>query len=157
MSSSDAYIVIGAGVIGLTTALELKSQYPASSIKILATHLPGDRSISYTSPWAGANWLSVATDNGRQEEWDLVTYKKLEKLAHHVPHSGVKALPIRAFYDSALENAGILSEETRKIWYESLTGLRMLEDAEVEVNAKGAKFGYECSSFVIDVQIYLPW
>jgi glycine/D-amino acid oxidase-like deaminating enzyme len=157
MSTREEFVILGAGVIGLTTALELSTRYPASNITILAAHLPGDRSISYTSPWAGANWLSVATDNGRQEEWDLVTYKKLEELADHVPESGVRRLPIRAYYDSPIKEAGVLSVETGKIWYESLTGLRILGSEELKVNALGVEFGYECQSFVINVQVYLPW
>lgn len=44
---------------GLTTALELKDRYPNSKLTIVAKFLPGDRSIEYTSPWAGANWVSV--------------------------------------------------------------------------------------------------
>lgn len=157
MSTRETHIIIGSGVIGLTTALELKTRYPASSIKILASHLPGDRDVSYASPWAGANWLSVATDNGRQEGWDRVTYKKFEELADHVKEAGVKRLPIRAFYDSKLEDAGVLSEGTGKIWYEKLAKVRVLSSEEMKVNAPSATFGYEAESFVINVQAYLPW
>ncbi|KAG9547873.1 putative D-amino acid oxidase, partial [Aureobasidium melanogenum] len=78
---SSNYIILGAGVIGLTTALELHSRYPHSTITIIARFLPGDRDATYTSPWAGANWLSVATDNGRQESWDRITYLKFQQLA----------------------------------------------------------------------------
>ena len=34
------YIILGAGVIGLTTALELRSRYPDSTITIIARFLP---------------------------------------------------------------------------------------------------------------------
>ncbi|KAG9595462.1 putative D-amino acid oxidase, partial [Aureobasidium melanogenum] len=78
---SSNYIILGAGVIGLTTALELRSRFPHSTITIIARFLPGDRDATYTSPWAGANWLSVATDNGRQESWDRITYLKFQQLA----------------------------------------------------------------------------
>ncbi|KAH0148834.1 putative D-amino acid oxidase, partial [Aureobasidium melanogenum] len=78
---SSNYIILGAGVIGLTTALELHSHYPHSTITIVARFLPGDRHATYTSPWAGANWLSVATDNGRQESWDSITYLRFQQLA----------------------------------------------------------------------------
>lgn len=150
-------MILGAGVVGLTTALSLSEGYPTSHINILASHLPGDRDITYASPWAGANWLSGATDNGRQESWDRVTYKKFEELADHVKEAGVKRLPIKAFYDSKLEDAGVVSVGTGKIWYAELAGLKMLSEEEVKVYAEGAIFGYECQSFVIDVQVYLPW
>ena len=102
------YVILGAGVVGLTTALELSDRYPTAHITILAKHMPGDTSIDYTSPWAGANWLSVATDNGRQEEWDRITYRKFEELADDVKECGVKRMTIRAFYDSKIEAAGVL-------------------------------------------------
>jgi D-amino-acid oxidase len=60
-SASTTYkhiIILGAGVTGLTTALKLNSD-PASPqyrITIIASHFPGDESIYYTSPKAGADW-----------------------------------------------------------------------------------------------------
>jgi D-amino-acid oxidase len=155
LEMSESYIILGAGVIGLTTALELSTRYPSSSITILAKHLPGDQTIDYTSPWAGANWFSAATDNGRQEEWDAVTYKKFEQLADQVKESGIQRMGIRAFYDSKIEDAGILSEGTGKIWFDGLVGgLKFLEKERL---AEGSVFGFECDTFVINVQVYLPW
>lgn len=45
-------MVLGAGVIGLTTALVLKRK-GYSHVTIIAKHIPGDMSIEYTSPYAG--------------------------------------------------------------------------------------------------------
>ncbi|THW64867.1 putative D-amino acid oxidase [Aureobasidium pullulans] len=113
---SSSYVILGAGVIGLTTALELRERYPQANIIIVAKFLPGDRDAAYTSPWAGANWLSVATDNGRQEEWDRITYQKFKELATRTAEVGVYAMPITAVYDSEIEDAGVLSTGTGKIW-----------------------------------------
>lgn len=44
-------IVIGAGVTGLTTALQLQSK--GHNVTIVAKWFPGESSIEYTSPWAG--------------------------------------------------------------------------------------------------------
>jgi D-amino-acid oxidase len=156
--SQTNFIILGAGVIGLTTAHELSSRYPTSKITVLAKHLPGDRSIDYCSPWAGANWLSVATDGGRQEEWDRVAYGKFEELADSDGPglTGVKRLEIRAWFDKSMEEAGVLSVEGEgkgKIWYEEMAGLKFIEEGKPE----GSVFGFECGSFVVDVQRYLPW
>lgn len=44
---------VRAGVIGLTTAIELLQRYPNTQCTIIAEHLPGDnKTIDYTSPWA---------------------------------------------------------------------------------------------------------
>lgn len=48
--------VLGAGVIGLTTALWL-SKHSDHRITVVAKFMPGDYDIEYASPWAGANYL----------------------------------------------------------------------------------------------------
>ncbi|RDW62033.1 putative D-amino acid oxidase [Coleophoma cylindrospora] len=151
------YTILGAGVIGLTTALELAARYPGSKIHICAKFFPGDKSIEYTSPWAGANWSSVALDSGRQEKWDEVTYLRFKQMSEEVREAGVRKLELRAFYDSVKEDAGVLSAATGKIWYEELVGgLRPLSP-EVLAEKQGSVFGFDMDSFVIDVPIYLSW
>lgn len=45
-----------AGVVGLTTALQLSANN-RYSVTVVAKHMPGDYDIEYASPWAGANYL----------------------------------------------------------------------------------------------------
>jgi hypothetical protein len=40
-----------AGIIGLDTALVLSEQGYGKHISVVAEHLPGDTSVTYTSPW----------------------------------------------------------------------------------------------------------
>ncbi|KAF9953638.1 hypothetical protein BGZ70_000158, partial [Mortierella alpina] len=81
--------VLGAGVSGLSTALALleKGHYV---VKVIATHLPSDLNIDYTSPWAGANWRSFA-DNAdvTQQDLDTTTFKRFAYLAENEPEAGV--------------------------------------------------------------------
>lgn len=151
-----SYVVLGAGVVGLSTALELHTRNPSAAITIVAKFLPGDRSIEYASPWAGANWASVATDSGRQEEWDRVTYLRFSELAgNNTARTGVQKMELRAIFDNPIEDAGVLSAKTGRIWYESLVGgTRMMGKSELP---QIADFGYDFSTFVVDTQIYLPW
>ena len=88
-----------------------------------------------------------------------MTYHKFGELADEVRESGVKRLPIWAFYDSPMREAGVLSQGKERIWYEEMTELKVLRKGgeEVKTHAEGAEFGYECQSFVVDVQVYLPW
>lgn len=53
--------VIGAGVIGLTTALILQKK--GYRVTIIAEHFPGDKSTHYTSPKAGARWQTLAPNS----------------------------------------------------------------------------------------------
>ncbi|KAG0368125.1 hypothetical protein BC939DRAFT_486296 [Gamsiella multidivaricata] len=84
--------ILGAGVSGLSTALALleKGGY---SVKVLATHIPSDLNIDYTSPWAGAHWRSYADiADLKQQEIDTATYKRFEYLAENEPKAGIMFL-----------------------------------------------------------------
>lgn len=102
MSSSSYqepnFLFLGAGVIGLTTALVLRDTYPTSRITVVAKHFPGDRSIEYTSPWAGANWSSFA-QGGPLAKYDEVTFRKFEQLAKERSDVGIEKMGMRGFFD----------------------------------------------------------
>lgn len=72
MSSDRPILVLGAGVIGLTTALRLLEANPTRAVHIMADHWPSDPlSPRYASSIAGAHHLSFADDNDtRQRRWD---------------------------------------------------------------------------------------
>jgi hypothetical protein len=59
-------------------------------------------------------------------------------------------------FDAPIEETGILTEETGKVWYDQLVGgLRKLGQGELP---KGATFGFEYPSvFRINTQVYLQW
>lgn len=69
-------VVLGAGVIGLTTAVRLLESASVRSrgtpVHILADHLPNDPlDAKYASTIAGAHHLSFADDDDlRQRTWD---------------------------------------------------------------------------------------
>ncbi|KAK2053568.1 FAD dependent oxidoreductase [Colletotrichum caudatum] len=154
--SSHHLVVLGAGVIGLSTALTLRAEYPGSPITILAEHFPGDYHINYCSPWAGANWCSSANDNGLLESFDRVTFNRFKEIANAVPEAGINMSPLRMVFDSKIEDAGILSQGTGKLWYDELVGgvVPLSKDGL----PKGATFGLDVpSTFVINTQIYLQW
>ncbi|KKY29091.1 putative d-amino acid [Phaeomoniella chlamydospora] len=157
MGKSELYVILGAGVIGLTIALELKQRCPSADIIIVAQHLPGDRSKYYASPWAGANWMPMAKDSGPEEEREAVTYRRFAQMVREGSHdAGIYAMDIRAIFDQTKDKAGLLSTGTDRIWYDSLVpgGLRDLPDATLP---KDACFGFDMSTFVIDTQRYLAW
>lgn len=172
-------LILGAGVIGLTTSLVLSHTYPTAKVTLAATHFPGDRSISYASPWAGANWSSMATDNGPLEKYDEVTFRRFGELIDGKAVFGCRAstpgevknltgggdggnetglgrMGMWAFFDTPIEEAGILSEGTGKVWYDELVGgLKELDAGKVP---QGAVFGVEIPrTYRINTQVYLQW
>jgi glycine/D-amino acid oxidase-like deaminating enzyme len=150
------FLVLGAGVIGLTTALVLRREYPDASITVVAKHFPGDRSIEYTSPWAGANWSSFAHDNGPLEIYDRATFNEWIKIEKEHPDAGIGRIGMWGVYDAPIEDAGILTEETGKLWYEDLMeGVRPLSKEELP---EGAVFGLDFkSTFRVNTQVHLQW
>ncbi|KAH8651222.1 FAD dependent oxidoreductase [Xylariales sp. PMI_506] len=153
---SPCVIVLGAGVVGLTTALSFKESYPNARVLILAKHFPGDYAGDYTSPWAGGNWCSSANDDGLLEKCDRVTFERFSKLATESPEAGIQRSPLQMIFDQQIEDAGILSKNTNKIWYEELVG--GLEPISKSSLPSKAVFGYNVkSTFVINTQIYLRW
>jgi D-amino-acid oxidase len=62
---------------------------------------------------------------------------------------------IRFHYEQPLEEVGIITPSTGKLWFEDLVGgLKPIEKDELP---DGAAFGFEMATFVLDVQRYLPW
>ncbi|KAE9986143.1 hypothetical protein EG328_006405 [Venturia inaequalis] len=73
VSSRKHVVVLGAGVIGLQTAISLLEA--GYKVTIVAKHFPGDLSIEYTSPWAGAHWRPNDVEvDPEQQGWDLESY-----------------------------------------------------------------------------------
>jgi D-amino-acid oxidase len=73
-------IILGAGITGLSTSLSLRLSPLTSPYTqtIIASHLPGDISIDYTSPNAGGHWRSFASLSNSESEirkWDKRTYE----------------------------------------------------------------------------------
>lgn len=168
-SEPENIVILGAGIIGLTCSLVLANAYPKSTITVVAKHFPGDRSIEYTSPWAGANWSSMANDNGLLEKYDKITFNRFGQLMDGKPVHGCKVVKtgegneaglgrqqMWAILDAPLEETNLLTPETGKIWYDELLGgARRLKEEELP---KDAVLGLEFpSTFRINTQIYLQW
>ncbi|KAG5357353.1 D-amino-acid oxidase [Yarrowia sp. C11] len=90
--------ILGAGVIGLSTALVLAEN--GHKVKIVAAHLPDvagsdGAPASYASAWAGAHFRPFpAKNNGekRLAEYTFATQKFMNKLAETRPESSVQII-----------------------------------------------------------------
>jgi len=89
------FVVVGAGVIGLVQALELRTRYPHAKIVVAGKYLPGDSAPDYTSAWGGANWFPAARDNGPQEDMEAITYRKFKELSAARPECGIIPMNVR--------------------------------------------------------------
>jgi glycine/D-amino acid oxidase-like deaminating enzyme len=68
--AAASIVVVGAGVIGLTAALELRAH--GHAVHVVARDMPHDAaSTQFASPWAGANCVSYAADDDLlQQRWE---------------------------------------------------------------------------------------
>ncbi|KAK4898394.1 hypothetical protein LTR27_003990 [Elasticomyces elasticus] len=137
MSTSKSHIVVlGAGVTGLTSAVFLaKAGY---EVTIVAAHVPGDESIEYTSPWAGAHWHTHATpDDPRACDWDVQTYEywidllERERRDLNLPKAGLKV------YDSYMYWDFPVKEELW--WAHHVNGFRVLASHHEPIRSINAR------------------
>ncbi|KAJ7749293.1 D-amino-acid oxidase [Mycena maculata] len=81
MLDPKSVVVIGAGVVGLTTALRVQEK-GGYQVTIVAEILPSDpKTIKYTSHWAGAHHVSLAGSDIRQQRMDQETFKIMWELS----------------------------------------------------------------------------
>ncbi|ODQ51885.1 putative D-amino acid oxidase [Saitoella complicata NRRL Y-17804] len=148
-------VVVGAGVIGLTTALILTQRDPsiASRIHLIAQHFPGDHSIHYTSPWAGANFSSVAGADENAIRWDRMTYQKLCEMAADEKISkeaGIRFIPGREVWDE-----DVLPDMAKmESWSKYVLDYKVVPKNELP---EGTAFGITFRSLVVNPAIYLPY
>ncbi|KAI8835327.1 D-amino-acid oxidase [Chytridium lagenaria] len=145
---SQNITVVGAGVQGLTTAVLLLHQ--GHNVTIVAKGNPEDwsKDPAYTSPKAGANWQSFASnDDKRQQDWDEQTFYTLWRLAHHGP-AGVMHLPGFQFWDE-------LPTDFVDPWYARITpAYSAVSEDYLPV---GKKFGITFETVTMNVPKYMMW
>ncbi|KAL1925024.1 uncharacterized protein VTP21DRAFT_4678 [Calcarisporiella thermophila] len=136
--------VVGAGVIGLTTAVLL--QRHGHNVTIVAAHFPGDYSIEYTSPWAGGNWMSIAgISNKKYQKFDAVTFHKFLELAEK-NETGIMRVKGTLYLDVAARD---------REWYRELVpDFREIPSNELP---EGAAYGISYTTVTINTRTYLKY
>ncbi|KAL0138449.1 hypothetical protein V8B55DRAFT_1597832 [Mucor lusitanicus] len=150
MSSHLPIVVLGAGVIGLSTALQLK-QKGYKKVMIIAKYVPGDMCIEYTSPFAGAHWRTMAPNNNTLlKKFDTVTYNRFMELAKSSENPGIMVLPSYDYYDDAE------LPENADPWFKDLVqDFEFL--TEQDSLPHGAKLGHKYTTVLINTPVYIAW
>ncbi|KAK9449600.1 uncharacterized protein V1518DRAFT_416449 [Limtongia smithiae] len=157
--SKPRVVVLGAGVAGLTSAL-LLARTGRYDVCVVAKHLPGDFSIEYTSPWAGANWMSFVPGDGtsRLAQYDAITYTEFTHLASTRPDAGIGPQRCVVYIRPEEDLAGnvLLGGLTAPVpWFANT--VRNFSTLTADDVPKGYVRGIAFDSFCVNVQVYLPW
>lgn len=110
-------VVVGAGVIGLTTAIRLAEE--GHAVTVVAQQTPssllrGQSKGTYTSIGSGGYWMPVLLEGDEPQTWGRTTYKKL---LDEAPHNGLSvhdALLLSARKDPVLP------------WYADMTNMSVV-------------------------------
>ncbi|KAG9119496.1 hypothetical protein FRC07_005455 [Ceratobasidium sp. 392] len=140
-------VILGAGVIGLSTACKLQEK--GYTVTIIAEHLPGDKkTIEYTSPWAGAHHVSRAEGDKVQEginAYDARTFEVMWKMSEpgH-PASG-------CFLRLHQTENFIKQPDSAHSPYWFMPGYKLSRDESQD------KVTVEFETVTIDTSVYLPY
>ncbi|RJE26152.1 FAD dependent oxidoreductase superfamily [Aspergillus sclerotialis] len=153
--SNETIVVIGAGVIGLTTALHIQQHLSKNqSLLVIARDLPQHTSIDYASPWAGAHYRPIpGTSAQLKKEANQArrTYEDFKTLAED-PEAGIKF--IEGIEHLEAPPADYLDTEAVKIAYGHLDNFRILDKAELPT---GVKWGVKYKTYVVNSPVYCAY
>ncbi|MCJ1316787.1 hypothetical protein MMC15_002108 [Xylographa vitiligo] len=150
-------LVIGAGVIGLQTAVTLlRAGY---AVSIVAEHWPGKGQPMYTSDWAGAHWRTHASVEEKELcEWDTETYRAWEEMVKQEEREGRKGESGLGVYTSLHywdTQAPEITDGASSLWWSSVVSdFRVIPPSELPI---GVYLGVSFSTFAVNVPKYLQY
>lgn len=155
------FVVVGAGVIGITNAYELLKKDPRNEVTIVAQHFPTDFEFkhNYTSPIAGANWQSFANHEDKSvQEIDAVGYRKFYELIRSRPEAGVTERKNVVYVSKKkFRKAGCVKDIP---WFGQgpfAKECKFRELAQDEMDGEKYAYGYEFDGMVIRTAYYMTF
>ncbi|GME41195.1 FAD dependent oxidoreductase superfamily [Neofusicoccum parvum] len=143
-------VIIGAGVLGLTCALELSNH--GYRVTVIGRELPGDSSIDYASPWAGAHFRPTPVNNSQEAfERDLMqeTYTKLQDLAKEDSSTGIQFIPAVEYFEDPEAASSLLKD------FSSWPGFSIVDPTDTPNESIHTAITYD--AWVINTPVYLAW
>lgn len=138
MSRQPEIVILGSGVIGMTTAICLSEA--GAQVHVVADRPHQDT----TSALAGALWGPYAVSDERILEWSLCTLEELRRLASD-EETGVRVI-------HGGEASRVLMEPPA--WLHGFEDFRLADDHEVPA---GYTMGWTYSAPVVDMPVYLRY
>ncbi|KAI1334131.1 FAD dependent oxidoreductase [Xylariaceae sp. FL0016] len=152
--------VIGAGVIGLSSALRIQSE--GHQVTIVARDLlAGSETITadqinFTSPWGGAHNRFILPPPGdtksaaaREHAMSLATFQHMRSLYVRHPEAGITFMKGIEYLEAPDETYRTLTDERARAL--GLEGFRTLGESEVP---EGVKYGCEYDTWCVNPMVY---
>jgi D-amino-acid oxidase len=156
-SPTPPIMVIGAGVIGLSTANKLQDALPGRQIYIIASESPTTPSptASYASMWAGAHYRPIPVGSPQlKAEMQLAwqTHEVMKRIAKESPESGVQVMMGVEYLEAPpLENMAL---KTGDVVAGIDDGFRVFDGSQLP---EGVKWGCEYKAYCVNVPNYTSW
>ncbi len=152
-SKSTHILVVGAGVIGLTTAIRLlrsKSHSEQHTVTLLSSHFPTDsKDISYCSAWAGAHHVSTYGVSKEQQEMEMETFEEMWEMSGEEGGDAKDRFMRIHQVDYYVEE-----KDVKEMNLDKMPNFRMLKEDELVL---GTKQGVSFDTVTIDTSQYLPY
>ncbi|OQV01208.1 hypothetical protein CLAIMM_06602 [Cladophialophora immunda] len=152
------FLVIGAGITGLSTATLLQRHFSTAQITIVAAETPTtpSPSVDYASMWAGAHYRPIhplSTDQLKEEfRMGVRTREIMKGIARDFPDSGVEVMPGVEYLENPPQE--ILKIRTGDEYAGPNDEFRVLPQDELP---DGAKWGCEYQSYCVNISRYCRW
>ena len=149
--------MIGAGVLGLSTANLLQTRLPHDQIIIVATELPTSPypTADYASMWAGAHYRPVPRSSRQLEdeaEMAMRTADTMKRIAKETPEAGVEVMKgVEYLENPPPENLKLRSGDI----YAGLND-QFCVMAQHEL-PEGVKWGCAYDAYCVNVPMYCRW
>ena len=151
-------IVIGTGVLGLSTAMLLQAQTATRHVvTVIAAELPTDPSPTsdYASAWAGAHYRPVPGSTPQlKSEAELAkrTFEVMKRIAAKAPEAGVQCLQGVEYLEDPPEANRVLRSGDEVAGPGD--GFRVLGRGQLP---DGVEWGCEYGTYCVNVAVYCTW
>ena len=153
----ESIVVIGAGVLGLSTAITLQERLPAHSIIVIAAELPTDTSYTadYASMWAGAHYRPIPRSTRQLEDESqlaMTTAGVMKRIAEDTPEAGVAVMQGVEYIETPPDEN--LRLKTGDVYAGPRDDFRVLDQKELP---DAVKWGCEYQAYCVNVPVYCRW
>jgi D-amino-acid oxidase len=158
---TETIAVIGAGVIGLSTARLLQKALPLpnTQIIIIAAELPTTTtpSADYASAWAGAHYRPIPRSTPQladEAELAMETAQVMRQIARDNPEAGVAEMKGTEYLEAPEDFVQTLKTGLKEGYAWPGDSFRVLDKNELP---EGVRWGCEYDTYCVNVVIYCRW